>query len=135
MAGGYKYPVQETEDKAGYNQAARITEVLAVLRNTFIGSMMRNDLSSSLESCRGVLNVISGKVGEDKIKELNKIVYEIETVIPKADQTYSYKGSTYFKNFSERIELKKKIENLWRDIERTQDKHGYGMVSEEDSGL
>ncbi|KKM75455.1 hypothetical protein LCGC14_1390080 [marine sediment metagenome] len=135
MAGGYSYPIQETEDKAGYNQAARITEVLAVLRNTFIGSMMKNDLASSLESCRGVLNVISGKVAENKIEELDKIVYEIEKSIPLADQTYSHNGSTWFKNFPKRIELKKKIENLWRDIERTQDKHGYGMVSEEDSGL
>ena len=111
----------EVDDKAGYNQAARITEILAALRNTFIGSMMTNDFPDSLEACRGVLNVISGKVREDDIVELNEDVYSIELKLPKAEQTYIHEGGKYFKSSEERVGLKKEIENLWRKLEKLQD--------------
>ena len=125
----------EVDDKAGYNQAARITEILAALRNTFIGSMMTNNFPESLEACRGVLNVISGKVREDDIVELNEDVYSIELKLPKAEQTYVHEGGKYYNSSKERVGLKKEIENLWRKLEKLQDEYGYGMVSEEDTGL
>ena len=123
------------DDKAGYNQAARITEILAALRNTFIGSMMKNEFVDSLESCRGCLNVISGKVRTEDIEELNEKVYEIEKELPKGEKTYIHNGGNYFKNPEDRIKLKKEIENLWRKLEKLQDEYGYGMISEEDTGL
>ena len=126
---------EEVTDKAGYNQAARITEILAALRNTFIGSMMKNEFPDSLEACRGVLNVISGKVRDDDIKELNEDVYKVEEKLPKSEQTYVHEGGRYFKSAEERIKLKKEIENLWRKLEKLQDEYGYGMLSEEDTGL
>lgn len=125
----------DDEDKAGYNQAARITEILSALRTTFIGCMMENNLPSSLEACRGVLNVISGKVNETLIIALNNKVYEIEIKLPEANKIYVYNGASYFQNYKARTELKKNVEDLWREIERTQDEYGYGMISEEDTGL
>ena len=129
------YQEVEINDKAGYNQAARITEILAVLRNTFIGSMMKNRFLDSLEACRGTLSVISGKVRQDDINKLDETIYSIEEELPKAEATYNHEGGSYFKNSKERIESKKKIENLWRDLEKLQDEYGYGMLSEEDTGL
>lgn len=126
---------EDVTDKAGYNQAARITEILAALRNTFIGSMMKNDFPDSLEACRGTLSVISGKVRDGDIADLNKDIYSIEEKLPKAEETYVHEGGCYFKSSEKRVELKKEIENLWRKLEKLQDEYGYGMLSEEDTGL
>ena len=129
------YQEGDVNDKAGYNQAARITEILAILRNTFIGSMMKNHFQDSLEACRGTLSVISGKVRQDDIDDLDKTIYDIELELPKAELTYVHEGGSYYKNPRERVGLKKDIENLWRSLEKLQDEYGYGMLSEEDTGL
>lgn len=126
---------EDVMDKAGYNQAARITEILAALRNTFIGAMMKNEFPDSLEACRGTLSVISGKVKEDDINDLNADIYSIEKDLPSAEKTYVHEGGKYFRSAVERTKLKKEIENLWRRLEKLQDEYGYGMLSEEDTGL
>ena len=132
--GEYFKPV-ENEDKAGYNQAGKITEILSMLRGSFISSMMHNEFNQALESCRGVLNVIAGKVSEDRIEEMNNCVDDIEKDLLIANQTYTIDGGKYWKNYQKRIELKKWLEDLWRNLEALQDEYGYGMFSEDDSGL
>ena len=130
-------PSQEIEEKAGYNQAGEISRILSMLRYTFISSMINNpnDFNEALECCMGVMNIISGKVKEDLVEKINKKIYAIEIKLPKANDTYLNKGIRYFKNAKERLDLKKEIETLWRNIERTQDEYGYGMLSEDESGL
>ena len=105
------------------------------LRGSFISAMMHNEFTDALESCRGVLNVIAGKVSEGRIEEMNDDVDEIEKELREANQTYVSSGGKYWKNYDKRIELKKWLEDLWRNIEQLQDEYGYGMFSEDDSGL
>lgn len=133
----YSSPSQEIEEKAGYNQAGEITKILAMLRLTFTSSMIENpnNFDQALESCRSVLNIISGKVNEDKINELNEEIYKIEDELPNANKTFVNDGMRFYQEPKTRLEIKRKIENLWRKIERVQDEHGYGMFSEDDSGL
>lgn len=127
--------VVDPEEKAGYNSAGKITELLAMLRSTFTSSMMTNDFSASLECCRGVINIISGKINPTIIGKLNGMIYEIEKWIPSARQTYSSESISYYSHPQIRVTIKRNIEFLWRKIEKVQDDYGYGMFSEEESGL
>lgn len=126
-------------DKAGYNQAGRISEVLSILRNTFLGATIQtpNNFSQALEACRGTLNVISGKVSQEKIDDIDKIIYALDNKIDNANETYfnDLQKAKYFKNPNIRKEVKKELENLWRKLEKLQDEYGYGMMSEEEIGL
>jgi hypothetical protein len=132
----FQYQVNP-EDRAGYNQAARITEILAMIRLTFTSAMLEepNNFHDALESCRGTINIISGKVKAEIVEELNKDVYKIEGLLPKAKEVYEHKGFKYFKNTEVRIQIKRELEKLWRNLEKLQDEYGYGMSSEEDTGL
>lgn len=134
MSGEYFKPVEDGE-KAGYNQAGKITEILAMLRGSFINAMMHNQFTDALESCRGVLNVIAGKVSEERITQMNDDVDDIEKELLVANQTYTHDNGKYWKNYEKRIEVKKWLEDLWRNLEALQDEYGYGMFSEDDSGL
>ena len=134
MASDY-FKTIETGDKAGYNQAGKITEILSMLRGSFISSMMYNNFTSALESCRGVLNVIAGKVGEEVVNIMNLEVDKIEDKLTSANKTYATASGKYYRNPKERTELKKLLEDLWRNLEYIQDEYGYGMFSEDDSGL
>ena len=126
---------EEGGEKAGYNQSGKITEILANLRVTFISSIMANNFDDALESIRCILSIISGKAKESDIKEMDKIVYTIESKIPKAKESYNNNGLVYWKNYGLRIELKRSIENLYRKLERMEDRYGYGMVGAEDPRL
>lgn len=126
------YQVGDTEDKAGFNQAAKITEILAILRNTFLSSMLSSNFPMALESIRNILNVISGKVKEEVIEGFNKTIYEIEEWLEGTEVTYNYNGGIYHRNKELRRQVKREIENLYREVERIQDKYGYGMLSQED---
>lgn len=126
---------EEESEKAGYNQSGKITEILANLRVTFISSMMANNFDDALESIRCILSIISGKARESDIEEMDKEVYKIEFEIPKSKENYINNGLVYWKNYGLRIELKRKIENLYRKLERMEDRYGYGMVSAEDPRL
>ena len=125
----------KSEQKAGYNQSGRITEVLGNLRITFISSMMDNDFQGALESIRGILNVISGKAIEADIEIINKKVYLIEGKIPCALSTYVNEGIRVVRYPVIRRETKRLIENLYRELEKLQDKYGYGMISQDDPKL
>jgi hypothetical protein len=123
------------EDKAGYNQAAKITELLAMLRSTFVSSMMENDFSASIECCRSVIDIISGKVNDKLIIKINEMIYEIEKWLQQANLTYEHSGNRYYLNGETRKVVKRNIEFLWRKIEKIQDEYGYGMRGEDKSGL
>ena len=125
----------ETDDKAGYNQAGKITEILSMLRGSFIVAMMHNQFSDALESCRGVLNVIAGKVNEDIVESMNTEVDKIDKLLLQANETYTTDTGKYWKNYPLRQQAKKLLEDLWRNLESIQDEYGYGMFSEDDSGL
>jgi len=134
---GFNSIVQEIEEKAGYNQAGEITKILAMLRLTSTSALLENpnDFDQALECCRAVTNIIAGKIKKEIIKDINEKVYEIEKKLPAANKTFISNGTKYFSNSSERIKLKRDIENLWRLLEKVQDEYGYGMFSEDDSGL
>ncbi len=132
-------PSEDISDKAGYNQAGEIARILSMLRLTFTSAMLegQSDLTYALEACRAVLNIISGKVSAEKIEVVDEKVKKIEFWLPHADSTYldALKKGKYYKNPGLRLKLKKEIESLWRELERIQDEYGYGMFSEDDSGL
>jgi len=119
-------------DKAGYNQAGKITEILATLRIAFLTSIMNNNFRDSLEAIRGVLNVVSGKVKQEDINKLNEDIYFIEDKFEETEKTYNYGNRIYYTNAKTRTEVKKMLENLYRQLEKLQDKYGYGMVSQDD---
>ena len=132
------FPVsQEIEERAGYNQAGEIARILSMLRLTFTSSMLENpnNFNQALECCRAVLNIISGKVRKEIIEGIDAKIYSIENKLSGANKTYISNGTKYFSNWDNRVELKKEIENLWRELEGIQDEYGYGMFSEDDSGL
>ena len=129
------YKTLEIGDKAGYNQAGKITDILALLRGSFIASMIHNDFNDALESCRGVLNIISGKVNEEIIENMNDDVFEIEDNLVEANKTFINEGGKYWANYRKRVEVKRLLETLWRNLESIQDEYGYGMFSEDESGL
>lgn len=125
----------EPEDKAGYNSAGRITEILSMLRSTFIASMIANSFPPSLECCRGVVDIIAGKVDSKEIGKLNKLIYVIEESFSMSEQFYNDNGMRKPNYPRVRIIVKRNLEFLWRKIEEVQDKYGYGMFSEDESGL
>ena len=130
---------EQIDEKAGYNQAGEIARILSMLRLTFTSAMLESpsDLTYALEACRSVLNIISGKVKEELIAQIDKDIIQIEDALPKANEIYTGQkdGNKYYSNPQLRIQLKRKIEQLWRRLEKTQDEYGYGMFSEDDSGL
>ena len=65
----YGSPI-EGEDKAGYNTAADIAQVLGNLRKTYIAAMISSpeDFKLALNTCRRVIDVISAKVPEKEIE-------------------------------------------------------------------
>jgi len=129
------FSIQETkEDSAGYNQAGGITATLINLRDTFEASTMENDFNGALESCRAILNVISGKVPYKKVKWVDeKLVYRIEDLIPFALVTHKgNNGTLWITNPEKRKEAKRLIERLYRILEKLQNEYGYGMVSADD---
>lgn len=130
----FDIPGEETE-RAGYNQAQRITETLAMLRNTYVGCMMDEDLSGSLRVARRVLDIISAKLKPDEIIETNKRIVIIKKYIPRAQETFISEGYKYYKDYVMRDRVEIAIEKLWRRIEKLQDDHGYGMLAEEEYGL
>lgn len=133
--GVYISTVGSDDDKAGYNQSGRITEVLGNLRVTFISNMMDNNYYACLDVIRNVLNVISGKAKEDDVGKVNETIYEIETKLETAEVTFIYNGKRFYKNYLVRKETKRMLEDLYRSLERLQDKCGYGMISQEDPRL
>jgi len=126
----------EGEDKAGYNTAADIAQVLGNLRKTHISAMISSpeDFKLALNTCRRIIDVISAKVPEKEITLLDEIVYSIEKNIPKAIETYrdQSKGGIYFKDVIFRVKIYRELESLYRILERLQNKFGYGMFSQED---
>jgi len=125
----------DKEEKAGYNQSGKITEILGNLRVTFISCIMRNDYGGSLESIRSIVDIIAGKIKEKDINEINTEIYSIEEKIPSAEEIYNNNGKVFYKNKLARRETKRLIEKLYRKLEKLQDKYGYGMMSAEDPRL
>jgi len=126
---------RSTENKAGWNASQEIIVTLSNLRNSFMSSMMDEDLKQSLNVCRRILDVISGKVTEEERGTLNKDIYLIEDSLPKAENTYSYNGRVLYSDIEFRTLVKRCIEDLYRKLERLQDKKGYGMRSADDPNL
>lgn len=122
----------EKEDKAGYNQAGRIVEILGFLRCTYTACMMSEDFKGALEAIRSKLTVISGKVKEEDIDEMNELIYVLEDKITVAESTFIHEGKEHIKFPLERKNVKRLLENLGRKLEKLEDKYGYGMVSQED---
>lgn len=119
-------------EKAGYNQAGKIIEVLGVLRQTFIGAKMTHKFSEALEAIRSIIDVISGKVPDKDLEEINELVYTIEDKIPEAEAIFQREGKLFIKNPTLRRQIKRDLENIYRRLERMQDKYGYGMVGQDD---
>lgn len=123
------------EDKAGYNQAGEIARTLSNLRNSYITAMLEEDYKSALKFCRRVVDLISAKVEEEKIKDVDKKIKEVKLKIPTAILTYVSGGAVYIKNPEARENCEILLEKIWRILEKLQDEYGYGMFSEDDSGL
>ena len=94
--------------------------------------MLFDDLPRALESERCILNVISGKVEKEKENKLNLKIYLIEGKLPWAEIKYDHNGIIQYTYQNIRNTIKRMIESLYRDLERLQDKCGYGMISSED---
>lgn len=122
------------EEKAGWNSSEEIIKTLSVLRNTYIGCKLAEDYPKALETIRCILDVISGKVDDDKANEINLKIYKLELILPKATETYMNRenGGVYFRNPLLRIEFKKEVEKLYREVARLEDKCGFGMISQDD---
>jgi len=131
MDGEYK----SSENKAGWNASQEIIQTLSNLRNSFMGSMMKDDMKDSLNVCRRILDVISGKVDEKDRGTLNKDIYLIESSLPRAEQTYLYNSRMLYHDINFRILVKRCIEDLYRKLEALQDKKGYGMRAADDPNL
>jgi len=131
MDGEYK----STENKAGWNASQEIIQTLSNLRNSFMSSMMDEDMKQALNVCRRILDVISGKVTETERGTLNKDIYLIEDSLPRAENTYAYNGRMLYYDIKFRTLVKRCIEDLYRKLESLQDKKGYGMRSADDPNL
>lgn len=131
------FEIDATEkERAGYNQAQRITETLAMLRNTYVGSMMADDFTAALKVARRILDIISAKLEVEEIKKADTLIRLIKLKLPFALVTYEGDGGrVYFTYQNVRDEVEILIEKLWRYIEKLQDEHGYGMLAEEEYGL
>ena len=126
---------QSSENKAGWNASQEIIQTLSNLRNSFMSSMMDEDMKQALNVCRRILDVISGKVDEKDRGTLNKDIYLIEDSLPKAESTYAYNGRLLYNDIKFRTLVKRCIEDLYRKLESLQDKKGYGMRSADDPNL
>ncbi len=124
----------QKEEKAGWNASEEIIKTLSMLRNTYIGCKLGEDYKKALETIRCILDIISGKVDDKKSEKLNQSIYNLELLLPKVTETFINResGGVYYKNPKLRIFFKQRIEKLYRELERMQDRCGYGMISQDD---
>jgi len=97
--------------------------------------MNEKKYDKAIKVIRRIVDIISPKVKEVEMKKIDMGINQIEITLPKAMQLYYHNGSSYVKNPGLNIEIEKAIEEVFRYVNRLQDKYGYGMISEEDSGL
>lgn len=124
----------DRDEKAAYNQSARITEFLATLLGSYILSINNGEFDKAIKSIDRVLDIISAKVKENEITEADKMIKEIKNQIPIAMKTYinSDNGQVFISNPKVHEEVYDNLKKLFRYVNKLQDKYGYGMVSLDD---
>lgn len=125
----------EAEQKAGYNQSAIITDLLGHLLGSYIVNMNRNDLAGALEVIGRILDIVSAKVKDNEIAEVDALMQEIARELPEAIKTHYLDGSIYLSNPSKQKQLKIRMSVLFRKVNKLQDKYGYGMIDQADPRL
>lgn len=120
------------EEKAAYNQSRGITEFLTNLLGSYIASMDLKKYDDALRAIERIVDIISAKIKEQELQEVDKLLIEIEIKLPMAMATYRKNGGIYWTNAMERDRVKRKIITLFRYVNKLQDKYGYGMVSLDD---
>lgn len=127
--------ISESDKKAGYNQSFGITELLINLTGSYITSISQDNLLSALESIQRIVDVISPKLKDNEINPVDVLALEIINEIPTATQTYNFDGKTYLVNPEQFRTVKYKLSKLYREVNRLQDIHGYGMIDADDPKL
>jgi len=124
---------KDKEDKAGWNASEEIIKTLSNLRNTYLSCKLDEKFPKALEVIRAILDIISGKVKDEEIDELNEQIYSIEEILPKATETYVSDNGLVIKAHPKMfMKVKRDIEILYREVERLQNDYGFGMISQDD---
>src|SRR3990167_11221136 len=99
--------VYESQDKAGYNQSARITEVLGNLLIAYISHMNSQEYENAVKVIRRILDIISAKIKPEETLKTNNLIYGIEKDIPIHTQTYLSQGKRYIRYPEKMKEMEK----------------------------
>lgn len=121
--------------KAGFNQSFGITEMLVNLTGSYISSISQNNLLSAFESCCRIVDVITPKLEDKELDDVDKDIKEITDAMPKALETYIHEGKTYLMNPELFNTTKFKLSKFYRKVNKLQDTHGYGMIDADDPKL
>lgn len=127
--------ISESDKKAGYNQSFGITELLINLTGSYITSISQDNLLSALESIQRIVDIISPKLKDEELKPVDFLALQIMEELPRATQTYNIEGKTYLVNPEQFRTVKYKLSKLYREVNKLQDKHGYGMIDADDPKL
>ena len=122
----------EKEEKAGYNQSKNITEILGNLLGAYVYHINKGELKEAVKVMRRMHDIISAKIKEHESEEVDRMVVEIELILPEAVATFNHDGKNWVRNPQLKTQAEHSIEKLFRYINKLQDKYGYGMVSLDD---
>lgn len=122
-------------EKAGYNQSARISDMLANLLGAYILHMNNGDYSSALKSINRIHDIVSPKIKQEESEIVDGMVDKIEVDLQTAMETFNNAGRIYIKNPQQHKKMYKDVAKLFRFVNKIQDKYGYGMVSQDDPRL
>lgn len=124
--------IGEPEEKAAYNQARNISEILSNLLGSYIVYMNSKQYKEAIKSIRRIVDIISPKLKKPEIEKIDAGIKVIELKLPQAMQVYIHNGSSYIKFPELNMNVERAIEEVFRFVNLLQDKYGYGMLSMSD---
>jgi len=120
------------EGKAAYNQSRGITEFLQHLMGSYIALMNGEEYPGAVKCIGRILDIVSAKMKPEEITKADEFIKVINEKIPKAIEKHTISGKVFWTNVENKKEVEKKIIELFRYVNKLQDKYGYGMVSLDD---
>lgn len=124
-----QYADEEEIQKAGYNQAGAIAEVLGNLMKGYIVHLNRDEYGNAFKCITRIADIISPKLKPSELQEIDNLIQIIELNLEKAEKKHRTDFGWIVASYPKiREEIRKKIIELFRIINKMQDVHGYGMI-------
>jgi len=131
----FEYKKDESDDKAGYNQAANITQFIGQLIGSYLIYMNECDFPKVINVIERLVDLVSSHLKEPETDIINNKINELEIRMPKATVKNNQDGRVYITFPNEYFKMQKDLRDLFRSVYKLLDKYGYGMVKKDDPRL